>query len=1106
MNKKKLLMTFFCLIMCVVSTFAQTSKMTGVVVDEKGEPIIGASILVKGTSTGTRTDVEGQFSLNTKPGAILVFSYIGCTKVEAKAQKVMRIVLKDEVHNVTEVVVTGMSKMDKRLFTGATDKIKADEVRLDGVPDISRSLEGRSAGVSVQNISGTFGTAPKIRVRGATSIYGSSKPLWVVDGVILEDVTDVSTDALSSGDPETLISSAIAGLNSDDIESFQILKDGSATSIYGARAMAGVIVVTTKKGRAGQNHFNYTGEFTTRLIPSYDNFNILNSQEQMGIYKEMKDKGWLNLSDILNGRDYGVYGKMYELMNTYNLKTGQFALANTTEAQNLYLQDAEMRNTNWFGELFSTSIMQNHSVSISGGTEKANYYASMSAMMDPGWYLDSKVNRYTANVNTTYRMMDNLSINVISSASYRKQKAPGTLSQDVDVVSGQVKRDYDINPYSYALNSSRALDPDTYYTANFAPFNIKQELASNYLDLNVVDTKFQAEIKYKPLKELELSVLGAIKYTSTSQEHKIMDESNQALSYRAMPNTTIRNANNRLYTDPADPYALPISVLPAGGIYQRTDNQMLGYDFRATANWNHTFNNVNIVNLFGGMEANQTDRSRTWFNGWGMQYSKGEIPFYSYEFFKKSVEEGTDYYSLNNTHSRSVAFFSNATYSYNGRYTVNGTLRYEGTNKLGKSRSARWLPTWNIAGAWNVHEEKFFKVFEPILSHLSLKMSYSLTADRGPADVTNSTAILKADIPFRPFAVNKESGMKIEYPENEDLTYEKKHEFNIGIDAGFLNNRINVTFDWYRRNNYDLIGPVNTTGYTGGMTIEFANMANMRSSGEEFSITTKNINTKNFKWETNFIYSHTKNTVTNLLSQARVIDLVSGNGFAKEGYPVRALFSIPFAGLNSDGVPTFYSPDGTVTVSGVDFQNLDNTSYLKYEGPTDPTFNGSLGNMFTYKQFKLNVFVTYSGGNKIRLDPVFSGQYNDLSSMTKDFKNRWEKPGDENITDVPGILSSRQYHDNNELRIAYNAYNYSSARIADGAFIRMKEVSLSYDVPNQLFKNTPFTDVSLKLQATNLFLIYADSKLNGQDPEFFRSGGVSAPMPKQFTFTLKFGL
>ena len=219
-------------------------------------------------------------------------------KEEVGIKSHLKITMKTDSEILQEVVVTGMQRMDKRLFTGAATKLSADNVKMDGMAEISRALEGRAAGVSVQNVSGTFGTAPKIRVRGATSIYGSSKPLWVVDGVIMEDVTEVGADDLSSGDAVTLISSAIAGLNADDIESFQILKDGSATSIYGARAMAGVIVVTTKKGKAGSNKISYTGEFTMRMKPNYRNFNIMDSQEQMDVYKTMASNGYLNFSDV----------------------------------------------------------------------------------------------------------------------------------------------------------------------------------------------------------------------------------------------------------------------------------------------------------------------------------------------------------------------------------------------------------------------------------------------------------------------------------------------------------------------------------------------------------------------------------------------------------------------------------------------------------------------------------------------------------------------------------------------------------------------------------------------------------------------------------------
>lgn len=644
-----------------------------------------------------------------------------------------------------------------------------------------------------------------------------------VDGVIMEDVIEMSSDDLSSGDAMTLISSAIAGLNADDIESFDILKDGSATSIYGARAMAGVIVITTKRGKAGVSQISYTGEYTYRMKPSYANYNIMNSQEQMSVYEEMREGGWLNYAEIANAAESGVYGRMYSQLNQLD-ENGDFLLANTPEARAAYLREAEYRNTDWFDELFNTNMVQNHSVSMSSGTDRSSYYASMSAMVDPGWSLDSKVNRYTANFNTNFKIRDNLSLTTISNASYRKQKAPGTLSQDVDVVTGEVKRDFDINPFSYALNSSRTLSPDYYYTRNYAPFNIKKELDENYIDLNVVDVKFQTELKWKVVPKVELSALGALKYQSTSQEHHVTEFSNQASAYRAMETVTVRDNNPFLYTDPDDPYALPISVLPQGGIYTRTDYSMLGYDLRTTASYKDVYNDSHILNLYGGMEVNSADRKKTRNTGWGMQYSMGETPFYSYELFKKGVEDNNLYYELSNTRYRNIAFFGNATYSYRGKYTLNGTLRYEGSNKLGKSTSARWLPTWNISGAWNAHEEGFFDNFGSALTHFTLKASYSLTADRGPYDVTNSLVDIRSATPWRPSAGVKESALEIESLENSELTYEKKHEINLGAEIGFLNNRLNTTFDIYKRDNFDLIGIVNTQGL-GGEVSKYGNVA-----------------------------------------------------------------------------------------------------------------------------------------------------------------------------------------------------------------------------------------------------------------------------------------
>ena len=198
--------------------------------------------------------------------------------------------------------------------------------------------------------------------------------------------------------------------------------------------------------------------------------------------------------------------------------------------------------------------------------------------------------------------------------------------------------------------------------------------------------------------------------------------------------------------------------------------------------------------------------------------------------------------------------------------------------------------------------------------------------------------------------------------------------------------------------------------------------------------------------------------------------------------------------------------EGNITTSDINFQEYDKLDFLKYEGPTEPTITGGLNNSIQWKNWKLNVFITYSFGNKLRLDPVFSVAYSDMSAMPKEFKNRWVEPGDEKKTDIPAIASVRQYYNDSQLGYAYNAYNYSTARVADGGFIRLKDVSLTYDFSPQLLRPIGLNSASLKLDATNLFLIYADKKLNGQDPEFVNSGGVATPLSKQFTLTVRLGI
>ena len=1116
--KKRLTMFLTCLFMSLGMVYAQ-QKITGTVFEDNGEPCIGATVMIQGTKLGTKTDLDGNFSINVQEGKKLVISYVGMITQTVKAKDGMKITLQPDATQLQEVVAVGMMKQDKRLFTGASSKIDADKAKLAGMADVSRSLEGRVAGVQVTNVSGTFGASPKIRVRGATSIYGNSKPLWVIDGVIYEDNVDVSADELASGDAKTLISSAVAGLNSDDIESFTVLKDGSATSIYGARAMAGVIVITTKKGSKGRASVNYTGEFTTRLKPSYRDYNIMNSQEIMGVYKEMANKGWLSLESLANAEDTGVYGYMYQQLRKFDPTTGTFGLENTEAARNKYLQAAEFRNTDWFDLLFSNSIQQNHSVSVAGGTDRSQSYFSMSLMNDPGQYVSaSKVRRYTFNGNTSYEILKNLTAKLAAQGSFRNQEAPGSLNQSVDVVTGEVKRDFDINPFSFAMNTSRCLDPNINYTRFYSPFNIFDELQNNYNDIDVKELMFRAELEYKPIKTVTLTGLISTRLSSTRRQHNVMDGSNQANAYRAGvnqqdDNSTIRNSNPLLYTNPDDELALPESILPEGGIKYEYSDKMRSNNYRFMAEYRDVYNEKHVVNALFGSELSTVRRTPTTWTGWGYQYNNGGIVYTPYLWLKQRNEENTDYFSESFTQTNTLAYYAQAVYSYDQRYTINGTFRYEGTNRLGKERSSRWLPTWNISGSYDITNEPFMKKTENWLSQLKLRASYSLTADTGPSYVTNARAIYKTKNTWRPYTSAAESQIYISDLANSQLTYEKKHEFNIGVDLGFLRDRIAINFDAYWRNNYDLIGATFTQG-CGGQIQKMANVADMESHGLEVGISTVNVQTPKFKWTSDLIYSLAKNEITTLQTSSRAVDLVSGQGYALEGYPVRSIFSYKFAGLNNEGLPMVYNEKGIKTVGDVNFQETENLEdFLIYEGPSDPTWYGSFNNSFSFNDSKLgklnlDVFITYSGGNVVRLDPVFSYAYSDLSALPREFKNRWMMSGDENVTNIPVIASRNQVdrYGSNALRTAYNAYNYSEARIAKGNFVRLKEISVTYTFPQGLLKSTKLlSTASIKLSATNLCLLYADKKLNGQDPEFINAGGVASPITKQFTATVRLG-
>ena len=1084
--------------------YGQVSSIQGIVQDVDGNPLVGVSVLIEGTTSGTITDIDGNFMLEVDPGATLVFSMVSMKtkRIPVGSQTRLQVTLEDEAALLNEVVVTGFQELDRKLFTGASESVRMSDIQAEGMTDVSRMLEGQVAGVNVDNVSGTFGTTPKIRIRGNASINGNNQPLFVVDGVILEDLANVDTDDFISGNANTLISSSIANLNPDDIESFQVLKDASATAIYGARAANGVIVITTKRGRSGALQVNYSGNYSIKLRPTYNQFDLLNSAEEMSVYRELVDKGLVDISTSVRSQTYGAMGKMFTLIANHELDWGVGGGLNEQ-----FLNQYENANTDWFDVLFRDyGLQQQHSLSFTSGTEKSNNYYSLSFLGDQGQTIADEVQRITAAARNTYFISDRFSFGLKVTASYRDQQVPGTRNRQLDPITGQFNRDFDINPLSYALNTARSIRPYDengeleFFRRNFAPFNILEELNLNFINIEVLDISAQTDFEINPLKNLSIKGVFQARYATTKRDHVVHENSNQAEAYRADQTQFIQDANNLLFRDPENPGLNPQVVLPQGGFNYLDISDLLNFFNRVSVEWSNTFSTDHEVNVLAGQEVRFTNRSATSSTGIGVIYESGGVVVTDPNIIEFFNLQNIDYYTLDEGRDRFFGLFFNGGYAYKSRYVGNFTVRYDGSNQLGDSNQARYLPTWNVSGAWNAHNEPFMRSFS-FIDNLKLRATYGVSGNLPP----NASALLnlRADVTVRPTDV--EPFLEIVDLTNTELTWEKLNELNIGLDLDILDSRVSTSLNYYRREAFDLIGVVQTSG-VGGQGLKVGNFADMEATGFEVSISTLNYQNNNFSWRTNFNLGYTRDEITRLDFGPRIVDAIGQGGAAVLGGPRRGLFSTQFAGLNGQGIPTFIDSNGE-RVFQYDLQEREGlTETLVFEGPVEPRGAGGFTNTFTYKGFSLSVLLSYKFDYKIRLNDAFFATYTDFDALPGDLVNRWAVPGDENITNIPVILDRGVSQVNGDVVLAYQLYNKSAERVADGDYVRLKTVRLSYQLPRGIVDRIGLSNGSVSVEGQNLALLYADDVLNGQDPEFFSACGVSLPQPRLVTFSLNLGL
>ena len=1040
---RSLFVALILVIMGAMPVCAQTIQAKGKVIDSEGKALAGVSVSTKqDKALHTTTASDGTFSIQVAEKTILVFTLTGKQTVE---------------------LVATTKPMQVTLPNAAPEKKETSTV---------------------------------VSMRQATSVKSVYYPLWVIDGVIYKEDKDFNVADLASPEAKRLIAAALPGLSESDIQSFQVINDASATALYGQRALGGVISVRTSKAGQGTNSFTYQTELTYRAIPSYREFNILNSQDQMAVFNEMANGKSLDNEAVFIASRYGVYGYLYNQIYNYNDVTGEYGILNTDAGRAAYLRAAELRNTNWFKELYQHVIRHQHTLTFSTGTQKANYYASLNANLDPGWKRFENSQTYSFNFNADFRPFKGWRFGIRSTASYQKKHRGG-----------------DWRPHKYAPEASRTLDPNTFYVYEYTPFNIKHELQHNTRDEKTANLSLQATIDWQPITQLRLSALGALRYRDQYGVTDRDEQANASQVYRNISKSVIRSYSDYLYKPLDDPTALPQIVMPYGGIRNSQNIIDERYDGQLKAHYNDTFgrNGEHSLSAVAGLEVFEERHLNEWFNAYGVNYNLGYLTTYSPLLFTNLRNKNKQYYEIRPTLDRGVSLVGNVDYTLLGRYHVNASYRREGTNQFGRARTIRYIPTWNVGGNWSIDQEAFFPKLKP-LSSLSMSLSYGMSGTI--PYVHNALPRLKTLLPFFGDANLIEPGVYIDEPANYDLTYEKMYELNWGLNFGLFDERISAGITLFNRQGRDLIDQVFPQGTGGFVDLLYGNVAQMSAKGIELSLTTQNIRTRDFSWSTSITYSRNTNKVTRLNTSPSVKNLTDEKGAARQGYPLNSLFSIPFYKLDENGHPRFFLPDGAdvlpdgrhITSPKMGGQvswtasKPEEIDYLVYSGTRTPTDQGGINNSFSFKNFRLGVYVYYSFGGVKRLPEQFATKYNDYQVMGKEFNRRWLRAGDEERTNVPVIATDAHRQANPYLSNAYTNYNKSDVRVAKTDYIQLRDISLSYTVPKSFVDRLRLSSLALKLQASNVALLYADKKLNGALPYDYDY------QPHSYIFTATVGL
>ena len=888
--KKRVLIVLLCLVGVLSSAFAAEKKVQGVVISsEDNLPLIGASVYVTAedlkkagsaqTTMGVITDVDGQFSIAIPAGITRFFcSYVGYDVLEVKlvpGKEHYEITLHASSQMLDAVVVTGYQTVERRKLTAAVSKLDISDETIGAVKSIDQALAGQIAGLSVSPTSGAPGAPAKIRIRGTASLNGTQDPLWVLDGIPLEGTDVPEPDELN--DITNMKQSSIAGLNPADIENITILKDAAATAIYGARAANGVIVITTKKGKVGKPVISFSSRFTYTPTLSLDRLNLLNSAEKVGLEMDMIRNNYS--PDNHKGGVYNILSNYNELSAFQN--GGWDALSSDTQAAINRLKSV---NTNWGDILFRDAFSQEYNLSLSGGTERVTYYTSFGYYKEDGNVDGVGMDRFNLVGKTSYKVNSILKVGASMFANRRKNTNYLT---DAYGMSNPVFYSRKANPYFelYDKNGNYNYDYDIQNnTDKDLGFNIFEERqnTSNESVVNSFSSIFDAELRFND--KWKLTSQFGYQLEKTSRE-EIADWESYAMRYYYKLSEYSQGGETKHF-------------LPEGGMQKSYENSNSQITWKAMGEYRDSFNDIHELEVMAGTELRKTWYETLFSAGYG--FDRKTLTTKPVIFPNESYATSFPLHQTTYKENAYVSFYSTASYSLLNRYTVGGSIRFDGSDLFGVDKKYRYLPLYSVSALWRLSQEPFMQQAKWV-DNLVFRASYGL---QGNIDKNTSPFLLGTYRSESILPGVSEDVIIINSAPNKKLRWEKTQSVNAGFDFSVLNQAINLSVDYYYRKGTDLIAlrmlPLET-----GFTSMNVNWASMENKGVEISLSTRNITTKNFSWYTNFNFAYNGNKVL----QENIPEQQTTPG--REGYPVGAIFALKTAGVNKEtGNMMFYNPEG----------------------------------------------------------------------------------------------------------------------------------------------------------------------------------------------------